>query len=188
MKPEYTREFEIIKEYIAYHNRLPDTLKILEQSRDSEVLCGLLDLFTKENSNIKGFFDELYRTLKLGFSPRQIIEALSENGRFDAVYEVASHMFYYICWFMLDGFWASELGRSYFPEFRQMFDKVRPKYAAEFLQGMKMYCDRPEEENMLLALRRDMRRWQRKDCLSTDALLRLIEQENKDGSLKEFYD
>jgi hypothetical protein len=101
MKQEYAEKFEIIRNYFdlwrsLYTANISDeecdrqdalsygALETLEQSGDPEILRGLLALYTKENMGVEDFFENLYNTIKFGFTPEQIIEALSENGRFDA--------------------------------------------------------------------------------------------------------
>jgi hypothetical protein len=186
MKPEYAEKFEIIKklfippsreeinnitdEEIDQKNDLFDNmLDELTKSRDPEVLRGLLDFYTNPNSVEWGGFlggGILTGAIVSGFEPLEFIDALYE--KFDDIYGDNGQDFQDIecfCWDIWEGDWPRNFGRSYFPEFRQMFNTIKSKHSKRFLKEMETWCVSSKEKDkrkaMIETLREDMKKWGR---------------------------
>jgi hypothetical protein len=179
MKPEYAEKIEAIrkgnarcisnepmtdeeiKQDIIFHK---NAIKELGQTKDTKILHALLDLYVEEKKLcLSGSPREIFYAIRNNYSPKQVIEAFYDDGRFDIMYEEDDDLDE-LCNDMFCGYWPGESGKSYLPEFCEMFNKVRPKHAEDFLKAFEeVYGKFPKEKAMIETLREDMRKWGRNE-------------------------
>jgi hypothetical protein len=175
---EYYEEFrkrspkELTKEEKQENIYYDKMLDELIESQDTEVLRELLNLYTKEEYfNNEMILESLPQRIMEYHPHKQITEVLCE--KFDAIYDGGGG------WSLkgiLEGLWQEYLrwpvGRwpagaegvgikeeSCFPEFRRMFNTLRPRNAARFLKEMGEWNHEPEIWAMIETLREDMKKW-----------------------------
>jgi hypothetical protein len=132
----------------------------LIESRDMEVLRGLMEVLTKKAFGC-GMIDESFpQQIFDYYTHEQIMDAIFD--KFDAIYNNddgvpegpgLAHILEDICSDLWD--YGTEEG---FQRFRELFNKVRPRHAERFLNDMEKY---PNEEKvpMIQTLREDMKKW-----------------------------
>jgi hypothetical protein len=181
MKAEYRAKFEEIKEWLdqaldryqisvkrGSANLTPEQIgqnqyygSLLEElmsTRDLDVLRALMDFWKKEY--ICGIIDEhLPQGIVAYYPMKEVAEALL--GKFDAIYDrEMGNIVESICNDLWNGGWPSREKEGCFPEFREMFNRIRPRHADDFLRKMEWeYGDEPETRAMLETLREDMKKW-----------------------------
>jgi hypothetical protein len=191
MKPEYREKLEELKGSIArlyadeqdekyltqdemirqnhYYSGIMDDLV---RTQDKEVLHELVGLFNKTGEG-RGMLDEsLYGQIIDYYPPGQIMEAFFE--RFDSIYDEGEEGMAYVLELMFKTLWDGVVRypvgaevteeKGCFPEFREMFNRVRPSHAEDFLEGMMRWlCKTPEDKVILETLRSDMKKWGRNE-------------------------
>jgi hypothetical protein len=160
---------DLRQERIEELNYCDDMLDELIETQDTEVLRGLLDLLKKENAG-RGMVDESLPQRVMEYYPhKQIAEACLE--KFDAIYDEGPDGMAYVleCW--IPDLWESRYRfpkgerkgikeKGCFPEFREMFNKVQPRHAEDFLSKLEwIYRDEPKTRVRLETLREDMKKW-----------------------------
>jgi hypothetical protein len=137
----------------------------LIESGDPEVLRRLIGMLAMK----VGGGDELYEVFpdKIFdyYTHEQIMDAVFE--KFDAIYDndegpkgniMTAGILEDICSELWSPYWKGREDGRGFRRFREMFNKIRPRHAERFLNGMEAYKDE-DEKAMIATLREDMKKW-----------------------------
>jgi len=118
----------------------------LLQTKDTEVLCELFDLFTEE-LDYTGICETLENGIRCNFTELQIIGVLYK--KFDQLIVNNISRAIYVSQPIVE--------YGFFSEFRKMFNNVASQRSLDFLNE---FCDfYPELENEIAILREDMQKW-----------------------------
>jgi len=121
----------------------------LVATKNTEVLCLLMNLFNKTNEN--GVCETLQNDIEANFTADQIIEAVST--KFDYLIENDLNRFANFSqnFFRYD---HSEI----FIKFREMFNKAKPRFAENYVDAIEEWVGK-YFPNEIAILREDMKKW-----------------------------
>jgi hypothetical protein len=185
VKEEYREKLEKFLAYFDYDETAEEedvyanrVMYELTESRDVEVLRGLVWVLTKKIEGCGMLDESLLQAIFRRYAKKQVMEALFEI--FDTVYDNYDHekrcgLAYIledmcsILWIDTVSLYESEeegkkvwkekvVEKGCFPEFREKFNEIRPKHAERFLNEREKY--KVEKETPLIqTLRSDMEKW-----------------------------
>jgi hypothetical protein len=155
------------KEYSLSQEEVDRRFNMFEKlmdSGDSEVLRGLIGMLAEKEGEGFAFDESFSQQIFNYYTHEQIMDAVFE--KFDAIYDnevgenklVVEGVLEEICSSLWSPYWKGREDGRGFRRFREMFNKIRPRHAERFLNGMEAYKDE-DEKAMIATLREDMKKW-----------------------------